>query len=55
MIRRMPVTEAIPVSDVLATRQDMGRPENRCTNLELAAYGVGATDLARLIKLAFFS
>ena len=58
--------EAIPVSDLLATRediadlraatqQDIARPENRWTKLELAAYGVGATDLALLIKLAFFS
>ena len=65
--------EAIPVSGVLATRediadtkqdivalraatqQDIARPENRWTTLELAAYGVGATDLALLIDLAFFS
>ena len=58
--------EAIPLSDVLATRediadlkatthQDIARPDNRCTRLELAAYGVGATDLALLIKPAFFS
>ena len=54
--------EAIPVSGVLATRediadtkQDIARPENRWTKLELAAYGVGATDLALLIDLAFFS
>ena len=58
--------EAIPVSDLLATRQDIAdlraatkqdiaRPDNRCTRLELAAYGVGATDLALLIDLAFFS
>ena len=65
--------EAIPVSDLLATRediadtkqdivalraatqQDIAKPENRWTKLELAAYGVGATDLALLIALAFFS
>ena len=58
--------EAIPVSDLLATRediatlkaatqQDIARPENRWTRLELAAFGVGATDLALLIDLAFFS
>ena len=47
--------EAIPVSDLLATKQDIAKPENRWTKLELAAYGVGATDLALLIALAFFS
>ena len=58
--------EAIPVSDLLATReniaalkaathQDIAKPDNGCTRLELAAYGVGATGLALLIKLAFFS
>ena len=47
--------ESIPVSDVLATRQDIARPDSRWTRLELAAYGVGAADLALLIDLAFFS
>ena len=47
--------EAIPVSDLLATKQDIAKPEDRWTRLELAAYGVGATDLALLIDLAFFS
>ena len=76
--------EAIPVSDVLATREDMAairqdivalkaatqqdiadsraatkqdiaRLENRLIRLELAVYGGGATVLALLIKLTFFS
>ena len=76
--------EAIPVSDVLATKediagikqdiaalraefqqdiaglraetkQDIARLENRLTRLELAVFGGGATGLALLIKLAFFS
>ena len=47
--------EAIPVSDVLATKQDIAKVENRLTRLELAVFGGGATGLALLIKLAFFS
>ena len=38
-----------------ATRQDIAKLENRLTRLELAVFGGGATGLALLIKLAFFS
>ena len=38
-----------------ATRQDIVRLESRLTRLELAVYGGGATVLALLIKLTFFS
>ncbi len=38
-----------------ATRQDIAKLENRLTRLEVAVFGGGATGLALLIKLAFFS
>jgi threonine dehydrogenase-like Zn-dependent dehydrogenase len=47
--------EAIPVSDLLATKQDIARLEARLTRLEVAVFGGGAMGLALLIKLAFFS
>lgn len=46
--------EAIPLAALLETKLDITNPEDRWTRLELAAYGVGAMDLALLIKLAFF-
>lgn len=36
-------------------KQDIAKPETRWSKLELAAYGVGATNLALLIDLTFFS
>ena len=38
-----------------AIRQDIAKLENRLTRLEIAVFGGGATGLALLIKLAFFS
>ena len=47
--------EAIPVSDLLATKEDISRLEARLTRLEVAVFGGGVAALALLIKLAFFS
>lgn len=47
--------EAIRVSDVLAIKQDFAKLDNRLARLELAVFGGGATGLALLIKLVFFS
>ena len=47
--------EAIPVSDLLATKQGIARLEAPLARLEVAIFGGGAAALALLIKLAFFS
>ena len=51
--------EAVPIGEQLATKRDLdkavARLETRLTRLEVAVFGGGATGLALLIKLAFFS